>query len=1111
MSKKRSLTPWHEVVSLRDDLKSGELSLAVFAADLYDVLLQKGQRKVYEDPDEFFALTYPTLNLRELVRDVAMRLAGRSDKAYRKLSVTYGGGKTHTLITLRHLVHDPSALPDLPAVHDFKAHIDFRLPHARVAALCFDKIDLELGVETPAPDGSTRMLRHPWSVLAYQLAGADGLRMISASGKDEERDTPPAEPLIVGLLSKPQEEGLSALVLLDEALMYLRAQVETEQSARGRMVAFFQYLTQAVVKVDRCAMVASLLASDPGKHDRLGNEILREVSEVFGRQTEEDASPVSREDVSEVLRRRFFKPESISDPGRFSSHVTAVVTSLAALDPQTKKERKATEERYLRSYPFHPDLTEIFYSRWTQMDGFQRTRGILRTFAIALRDAEKWDTNPLVGPNVFLSRPGEGELAEATSDLAAIATSEASAGGHQAWRPILEGELDKARAIQSDTSGLNGRELEQAVISVFLSSQPVGQKAQTRALLLLLGTMRPDKIELEKALVRWTYLSWFLDEVEMGADRGDGDGAEDLPKAWRLGNRPNLRQMHDDACRNRVPPQLIESQLIEAIRKEKSLTGGAAAAGARVHTLPQAPKDVQDDGEFHFAVLGPGAASESGKPSAEAIRFIEETTAADRPRVYRNAVVLAVPSKDGLESARDRIRHHLGWQEVGTQLKDQPIDPIRAQMLVAETRAAGERISDGIRQAYSIVVTVNEANDVHAFRIAATGDPLFTTIKADRRARIQETAISAEAMMPNGPYDLWREGEPARRVKNLVGAFAENARLPKMLRHREILDTVVQGIESGIWVGRTMRPDRTYKSYWRTRIDDSVMREPSLEVCLPESATLSDLNPALLAYDVLPELWPAEEISVQSVHSYFAGERAVQVPMEGYEDMFFIPACEPDQVTEAISQAVAQGLIWMTNGPASILGEPIPAGVLAPSAELRPPPEPIEVGELMAEEIPDAWKDGKSNALAIMTAISARRGVNLPWSAVRSAIGEGIRAQWLELAEGSAPLDTDLSGAQGVLLQTPTAKPGVVRDGTDDYREGVLAAEATLEGHGIQDLAELMPEILEAAAGDPIVFKVRIEFGGEKEPDGEKVERINALLSEALEALRLGKRVLPRQ
>ena len=78
---------------------------------------------------------------------------------------------------------------------------------------------------------------------------------------------------------------------------------------RGRLMSFFQYLTQAVVKVDRCAMVASLLASDPKKHDKLGNELFQDVSDVFGRQMEEDASPVSKEDVAEVLRRRFFKPE----------------------------------------------------------------------------------------------------------------------------------------------------------------------------------------------------------------------------------------------------------------------------------------------------------------------------------------------------------------------------------------------------------------------------------------------------------------------------------------------------------------------------------------------------------------------------------------------------------------------------------------------------------------------------------------------------------------------------------------------------------------------------------------------------------------------------------
>jgi len=90
-------TPWHQAVRLRDDLRTGELSLAIFAADLYDVAMQKGRRLLYEDSAQFFALTYPTYNLRELSRDVVLRLAGKSDKAIRQLELTYGGGKTHAL------------------------------------------------------------------------------------------------------------------------------------------------------------------------------------------------------------------------------------------------------------------------------------------------------------------------------------------------------------------------------------------------------------------------------------------------------------------------------------------------------------------------------------------------------------------------------------------------------------------------------------------------------------------------------------------------------------------------------------------------------------------------------------------------------------------------------------------------------------------------------------------------------------------------------------------------------------------------------------------------------------------------------------------------------
>ena len=85
---KLSWQPWHEVVKLRDDLLTGDLPLHLFAADLYEVMMQNGKWPIYENPEEFFTLTYPTHNLRKLVRDVVLRLAGKNDKAVRQLELT---------------------------------------------------------------------------------------------------------------------------------------------------------------------------------------------------------------------------------------------------------------------------------------------------------------------------------------------------------------------------------------------------------------------------------------------------------------------------------------------------------------------------------------------------------------------------------------------------------------------------------------------------------------------------------------------------------------------------------------------------------------------------------------------------------------------------------------------------------------------------------------------------------------------------------------------------------------------------------------------------------------------------------------------------------------
>lgn len=827
---KQPWTPWHQVVKLRDDLRTGELTLSIFAADLYEVVMREGRRPVYEDPKEFFALTYPTYNIRELAKEVCQRLAGKTDKAIRQLELTYGGGKTHTLLTLLHLVRDPDRLPELPSVNEFVQHIGMKPPKALVAAIPFDKLDVEKPIEICSPDGSLRPLKQPWSWLAWQIAGPEGLAILHPDGKEEERDSAPSETLLIKLLSLPEKKGLATLVLIDEVLMYAREKIALDPTWQSRLLNFFQYLTQAVTKVDHCAVVASLLATDPKKSDELGKKITSDIYDIFRREREETVQPVGKENVAEVLRRRFFTPESIRDREAFRPHVVAALKGICEVDEQTRKEGGAAEDRFLKSYPFHPDLTDVFYTKWTNLEGLQRTRGILRTFALALREAEKWDQGPLISINVFLAGPGAAGLSPAARELTTVAAYEEYEGKRQDWSSILEGELAKAREIQAEVAGIRFREIEQAVFGTFLHSQPIGQKALTRELMLLTGATRPDKIELEKGLRGWANVSWFLDEESTADVETLPDGSKGLPKAWRLGSRPNLNQMHDDACKNRVSPETVELFLLDKISKEKSLTAGAAAAGAKVHNLPEHPKDVGDDGEFRYVVLGPKAVSESGKPSSEARRFIEQTTGPDKPRVYRNAFLIVVPSKEGLEIARTRIRDYLGWEEVRDQLKDQEIDPVREATLNANIEKTRKRIPDGIRQAYSVVVTVSDKDEVQAFKLAVGEETLFDTIRKDGRSRIQETAVSAEALLPGGPYDLWRE-EESRRVKDLVSAFAQFTQLPKMLNRRAILDTLIEGCLQGLFVLRLQRPDGSIRTWWRESLKIRFKMIPGLKLC----------------------------------------------------------------------------------------------------------------------------------------------------------------------------------------------------------------------------------------------------------------------------------------
>jgi hypothetical protein len=369
-------------------------------------------------------------------------------------------------------------------------------------------------------------------------------------------------------------------------------------------------------------------------------------------------------------------------------------------------------------------------------------------------------------------------------------------------------------------------------------------------------------------------------------------------------------------------------------------------------------------------------------------------------------------------------------------------------------------------------------------------------------------AITAEALLPDGPYSLWRPGENARRVKDLSGAFAQLPHLPKMLKASAILDTLVDGCEQGTFVLRLTRPDGTSRSWWMSRPDENALNDPAMELVLPEAASLMDISPALLAPKKLPGLWIADEIAVKAAFDYFNGKTVVQVDRGGYQEPMQIPKAEQTVVETAIATAVADGTVWLLSAPASILGEPIPAGVLNASGKLCVPPAVIAAAEILPENLKDAWKDGVASGLSIATALSVKAGKTLPWKTVRDVISGALQARFPELEAGAQAWPCDFPSAQFVKVKVATAggKGGTGGTGGGGATPKMLVAVADLEPSQVQDLGDIVPKLLEVKTktNTPIRFQIRIEMGdGKALPAADAAQKANAILKSVKEGLQL--------
>ena len=205
----------------------------------------------------------------------------------------------------------------------------------------------------------------------------------------------------------------------------------------------------------------------------------------------------------------------------------------------------------------------------------------------------------------------------------------------------------------------------------------------------------------------------------------------------------------------------------------------------------------------------------------------------------------------------------------------------------------------------------------------------------------------------------------------------------------------------------------------------------------------------------------------------------MKLAREGYDEPITIPKADAQVVEQAAHDAVKEGTLWLTSGPTTLLMEDIPPGVLTDAATLLAPPQPIPTTRIQPDQLPSAWSEGTTTALAIANALSSEVQKTLPWITVRNAIDAAILARLIEKTTDSGPWPCDISGVIQVKFVVP-GKKTVITQPREQLPPGVHVATAYLKPNQIQDLADQIGEIGTTAVGHDL--KVGADRTGWEDP-----------------------------
>ena len=776
------LPSWRKIIEPHPDVAQGRYKHAEFAADLSQVARGEGAIE-YRDPVEFFNRTYVTEGMAGLLVQALKRVSGSDGEPVIQLKTAFGGGKTHSMLALYHMMRAKVPADKLPNLKPVLTAAGLsELPKANVAVLVGTAIDPTKARRPQNLPGIT--INTLWGDMAAQLAESAGdLGLYDYVKEADKKGISPGSKALKDLF----DACGPCLVLMDELVAYAKKLYGANGLPAGtfdNFITFIQEVTEAARASKNSLVVASIPQSDIEVGGEAGKMALDSIEHTFGRM-ESIWKPVAANEGFEVVRRRLFL--NCKDPAA-RDEVCAAFSKFYSenkADFPIEASEVAYRERMISCYPIHPEVFDRLYEDWSTLERFQRTRGVLRLMAAVIH--ELWmgcDANAMIMPG-SIPLDVQNVSYELTRHL-----------GEDNWNAIIDGEVDGKNSapykLEKENPRFGGKFTARRVSrTIFMGSAPTVRGQSIRGIELNrvhLGSILPgeniaefnDAINSLQSKLSYLYSN-------MNGDR------------YWYDTRPTLRKTVEERATQIAASDIeydIEKRLNSRIKKESVFD--------KPHICPSSSLDVPDDQTARLVVLSPKDTFILNH-SCEALKKAEDilNSRGTSPRIYRNMLAFIAPDQTNMSSLKEGVKMLLAWKSIADDSDTLNLDAAQNKETENSIKKWEETVNSRLLETYCWVLVpyIDRKTDIRQINWDTVnirgGNQSIVQKAADKLIQNEELITKWAPAVLKMELDgiLWKDSDHIS-VKTLWDYLTTYCYLPRLKDFSVLEEAIRNGIDS---------------------------------------------------------------------------------------------------------------------------------------------------------------------------------------------------------------------------------------------------------------------------------------------------------------------------